>query len=161
MLRFTTNVTRSPAWRRRSSSAATARANKSRPRTVASVIPSSTETSPPSRAPPRIRRTSGEAQFRTGAALPGSPVLMAFLDEAVIVHERAHAGPQGLGQKLGPPGEFRIDRQPLAQNEAVLLGGAPQLGDEGPGRFGVDVIERQRRDAAPVVEPGGQQARIR
>ena len=48
--------------------------------------------------------------------------------------------------------ELRVDRQPLAQLEAGLFGDFAQLLDLRPGRLRADVVDRQRRDAAPVVD---------
>src|SRR5512132_4306008 len=137
MLRLTTKVTVSPTCRRRISSAARVRACRSRPVTCARVMPSSTVTSPPSRAWSRMRRTAGDAQSR----LPVTPVFMTLLHDAVGVDQRGHARPQGFGEELRARGELGIDGQPLPEDEALSLGGAPQLGDEGPGLLGIDVVE--------------------
>src|SRR5919204_4708445 len=132
MLRFTTNVTTSPAWRRRSSSAARVRAWSSRPRVSARTRPSATESSPPSSRRARMARTVRAAPSSAKWRLPASPVLIRFLHEAVVVHERAHPFPQRLRQELGAPRVLRIDRQPLAQGEAGGVGGVAELADERP-----------------------------
>src|SRR2546425_11204016 len=159
-LRFTTNVTVSPAWRRRSSSAVTLSASRSRPAARARRLASATETSPPASAPSRMRRTSREARSSAAPGLPASPVFMRFPDEPVAVDQRGHARAERLVDELRSRGERRIDGEALAEDEARGLGGAPQLGEPGPGLLGVDVIGRERRDAAPVVETRRQQARI-
>src|SRR3989442_8313561 len=103
MLRFTTNVATSPTWRRRSSSATRVSAWTSRPPHSASRIASATDTSSPSRARPRTRRTSVEAQSSVKPGklpLPVAPVLMGFLYEAVGVDERTDAWAEALGQEL-------------------------------------------------------------
>src|SRR5262249_22175273 len=157
---LTTNVTTSPAWRRRISSATAPSAARSRPRTSARPSASSTEISWPSSARPSARRTWGEAHASRNSLLPASPVLMALLDEARSVDERADAGPQRFGDEFGPPRELGIDGEALAKVEALALGGATEIGDERPGPLGIDVIEGQGRDAAPVVEPRSQEPRI-
>src|SRR6266850_2785928 len=160
MLRFTTYVTRSPACRRRISSATSVRAWRSRPATPVSVMPSSTDTSWPSSARARIGRTSRETQSSEASRLPAAPVFMGFLDQAALVDQVAHARAQALVEELRARRELGIDGQALAEDEALTLGRAPELGDQRPRLLGVDVVERERRDAAPVVEPGGQQARV-
>src|SRR5205807_4887 len=95
-LRFTTNVTVSPTWRRRSSSAVTPSARRSRPAARASRCPSATETSPPASAPSRMRRTSREARSSAAPGLPASPVFMRFPDEPVGVDQRGHARAEQL-----------------------------------------------------------------
>src|SRR5882762_11173175 len=157
-LRFTTNVTVSPTWRRRSSSAVTPSARRSRPAARASRCPSATETSPPASAPSRMRRTSREARSSAAPGLPASPVFMRFPDEPVAVDQGGHARAERLVDELRSGGERRIDGEALAEDEARGLGGAPQLGEPGPGLLGVDVIGRERRDAAPVVETRRQHA---
>src|SRR5918996_4651542 len=145
-LRLTTNVTTSPTCRRRSSSAAAVRASRSRPRATARVRPSAAETSAPSRARARTRRTAGEAPSRPARTLPASPVLMGLLDQTVAVDEGRHPRAERLGQELGPPRELRVDGQALAEGEPLALGGTPELRDQRPGGFGIDVIDREGRD---------------
>src|SRR5262245_33841284 len=160
MLRLTTNVTTSPTWRRRSSSATRVSACRSRPRAWARTRPSSTETSPPSRARPSARRTSGAAPSRAGRRLPASPVLMGLLDETIVVDELCEARPQGLSNELGAPDELRIDGQPFAQDEPFSLGCPSELCDPRPRRFGIDVVKREGRNAAPVVQARRQQPAV-
>ena len=64
MLRLTTYVTTSLACRCRISSATRVSACRSRPLTCVRAVPSSTDNSPPSSTPPRMRRTSRLAQSR-------------------------------------------------------------------------------------------------
>src|SRR5262245_51350020 len=160
MLRLITNVTCSPTWRRRISSATSVTAWRSRPRAVASARPSLVDTSPPSSAPARTERTAGDAQSRAGRRLPASPVLMRLLHEAVVADQRGDAGAERLGHELGARGELRVDGQPLPEREALALRRATQLGNEGPRRLGVDVVDGERRNAAPVVETGREEPRI-
>src|SRR5438093_1579700 len=159
-LRLTTNVTVSPTWRRRSSSAVTLSARRSRPAARASRCPSATETSPPASAPSRMRRTSREARSSAAPGLPAPPVLIRLPDEPVAVHQRGHARAERLVDALRAAGEGRVDGETLAEDEAGRLGGASQLDEPGPGLLGIDVVRRQRRDAAPVVQPGRQQPRV-
>ena len=57
---------------------------------------------------------------------------------------------------LAAPDVLGVDRQPLAQREAAVGGARGELVDLRPGALGVDVVGRQRRDAAPVVDAGPQ-----
>src|SRR5262245_44884715 len=162
-LRFTTNVTTSPACRRRSSSATSVSAWTSRPLASASSIASATETSSPSSARESTRRTSAEAQssVKPGTLpLPGAPVLMRFLYETVGVDQRADARTQALGQELRARCILGVDGQTFAEGIAEALGRTPKLGDQRPRRFRIDVVDGQRRDTTPVVEAGGEQSRI-
>src|SRR6184192_951522 len=145
MLRLTTYVTTSPTCRRRSSSATRVRAWRSRPTAAVSEMPSSTESSWPS---------------RTAERLPATPVFMGLLHEAVAVDERRDAPAHLFVQELRARRELGIDREALAEDEAHALGGAAQLRDQRPRLLGVDVVGRERRDTAPVVEPRGEQARV-
>src|SRR3989454_11838898 len=160
MLRLTTYVTTSPTCRRRISSATSVIACRSRPAAPVSAMPSSTESSWPSRTPARMRRMSRDAESRVAERLPAAPVLMGFLLAAVAVHERGHARAQRLSQELRAHRELGIDREALAEDEAHALGGAAQLRDQRPRLLGVDVVGRERRDAAPVVEPRGEEAGV-
>src|SRR5213592_4194599 len=147
MLRLTTYVTTSPTCRRRISSAT-------------SVMASSGESSEPSRMPVRMRRTSRDAPSRTAERLPAAPVLMGFLHKAVAVDEGRDARASRLVQELRAFRELGIDRETLAEDEAHALGGTAELRDQRPRLLGVDVVGRERRDAAPVVEPRGQEAGV-
>src|SRR5438046_7548398 len=159
-LRLTTYVTTSPTCRRRISSATSVTACRSRPAARVSARPSSTESSEPSRTPASTRRTSGDAQSRAGEGLPAAPVLMGLLHETVAVDERRDARAHRLVQELRAPRELGIDREALAEDEARVFGGAAQLRDQRPRLLGVDVVGRERRDAAPVVERRGEGAGV-
>src|SRR6266480_4836691 len=106
MLRLTTNVTTSPTCRRRSSSAANARAWRARA---------------------RARRTSCDAQSRAGESLPASPVLIRVLHQPAVVHERGEPRTQGLVDELRTPHVLGIDRETLAEDEPRVLGRSPEL----------------------------------
>ena len=56
----------------------------------------------------------------------------------------------GLGQMA------RVHGQPLDQPLACSFGAFAQLAQRRPGRLGIDEVDRDRRDAAPVVEPRAQ-----
>src|SRR5262245_20273407 len=107
-------------------------------------MPSSTETSRPSRARTRIGRRSRETQSSEPSRLPAAPAFMGFLDETALVDQGLHACAQALVQVLGARRELGIDRQTLAQDEALALGRAPELGDQRPRFLWVDVIECER-----------------
>src|SRR5580765_4492513 len=143
-LRFTTYVTTSPACRWRSSSATRVSAWKSRPSAAVSAMPSSIDTSWPSRARVRIGRRSRETQSSEPSTLPATPAFMGFLDETALVDLGLDARAQAFVQVLGARRELRIDRETLAQDEALALGRAPELGDQRPRFLWVDVIEGQR-----------------
>src|SRR5260370_25746741 len=159
-LRLTTKVTTSPTCRRRSSSATSVSAPRSRPVAWASARASSVETSCPSSARASASRTPRDAQSRAGESLPASPVLIRFLHQAVAVHERGDPRAQGLVEELRAPRVLGVDREALAEDEARAVGRATELRDERPRLLGVDVIERQRRDAAPVVEARPEEPRV-
>src|SRR5438876_12387117 len=123
-------------------------------------MPSSTDTSWPSSARARIGRRSRETQSSEARRLPAAPVFIRILDETALVEQGSHARAQALVQELGTRRELGIDREALAQDEALALGGAREVGDQRPRFLGGDVVWRERRDAPPVVESRGQQARI-
>src|SRR6202007_1628472 len=62
-------------------------------------------------------------------------------------------------EEIAAPHEFRIQREPLPEREPASLRFGAQLCDLWPGRFGVDEILCDRRDAAPIVDSRFQQAR--
>src|SRR5688500_3743305 len=148
MLRFTTKVTTSPTWRWRSSSAASVRAARSRPVTCARRSASASETSAPPRAPSSTRRTSRVARSNAASRLPATPVLMALLDATVAVDQVSHPRPQRLVNELGPRGVLGIDGEALSKGEAGRFRRRAEGDEAGPGAFGADVIERERRHAA-------------
>src|SRR5581483_3650350 len=49
---------------------------------------------------------------------------------------------------------FGIDRQPRSQFESRERAFFPQQFQRRPRRFGIDEVRRERRHAAPVVDPG-------
>ena len=51
-------------------------------------------------------------------------------------------------------GVLRVDGQPGGEDESAVLGGLAQRVDGGPRPLRVDVVDRHRRDAAPVVDAG-------
>ena len=55
--------------------------------------------------------------------------------------------------------EAGIDGQSRHELEPAARGGAAQQLELRPGRLGIDVVDRDRRDAAPVVDPGVEQLR--
>src|SRR5262249_56145559 len=123
-------------------------------------MPSPTDTSWPPSARVRIGRRVRETQSSEPRRLPATPAFMGFLDETALVDQAQDARAQALVQVLGARRELRIDREALAQDEALALGRAPELGDQRPRFLWVDVIEGQRRDASPVVEAPPHQPRI-
>src|SRR5204863_233171 len=100
-------------------------------------------------APSRMRRTSREARSSVAPGLPAAPVLMRLPHEPVGVDERGDPRAERLVEELRAGGDVRVDGESLAQDEAGALGGATQLDEAGPRLLGIDVIGRQRRDAAP------------
>ena len=53
----------------------------------------------------------------------------------------------------------RVDGEARRELEPAALGRRAEQVELGPGRLGVDVVDRHRRDAAPVVDPGVEQPR--
>ena len=167
----------------RSWSATSATARTSGPRAANSVTISSSPTAWPSATPastsptalPRAgrgdhRRTaprpgplpsapSGPAPSRSGgrhlsARAPGMVASQAF-GVGGVEHREAHR----LGQPaVGIEGELGVEGQPGGQREPGRFGGVPQHAEGRPGPLGVDVVGGDRRDAAPVVDPGGDAA---
>src|SRR4051794_1033376 len=88
----------------------------------------------------------------------GSPVVLA--GEAVRIREGAHVGRYLRSDPALELGDvLRIDRQPRRQLEVSRAGRLPEQLQLGPRRLGIDVVERHRRDTAPVVDAGVEQAR--
>src|SRR5712692_4342454 len=125
-------------------------------------MPSSTDTSWPSSALARIGRISRETQSSDARRLPAAPAFIRFLDETALVDQGRDARAQALVQELGARRELRIDREALAQDEdaARALGRGVGVGEPLPRCLGVEVVEREGRGPAPVVESGREQARI-
>src|SRR4029450_11547458 len=95
---------------------------------------------------------------RRRPALPPPPHLEVGFDKAFGSQGPRHPVTQQRVEKGGTGGVFGIDREALAQLVPRGFGAAPQLGQGGPGALGGDVIGRERRDAAPVVEARGGQS---
>ena len=55
--------------------------------------------------------------------------------------------------------ELRVDRQARSERQPRRLGRDPEAVDLGPRCLWVDVVDRHRRDTAPVVDAGVEQAR--
>ena len=95
----------------------------------------------------RRRRDAGDA----GAPVLGSRVTLAVARRQHLRHERG----------VQPPGRFpnvgRIDREPLDRHEPGRARGRLERRDRRPGVLGIDVVVRDRRDAAPVVDAGVEQ----
>ena len=53
-----------------------------------------------------------------------------------------------------------VDRQARLQGEALGAAGVGQRRDVRPRRLGIHVVRRQRRDAAPVVDAGGEEEAV-
>ena len=60
---------------------------------------------------------------------------------------------------VGAPHELRVHREARREHEARGLGRVAQAVERGPRPFGVHVVDRDRRDAAPVVDAGREQRR--
>ncbi len=91
--------------------------------------------------------------------IAGRPVIVARKAFGV-----AHA-PHLRGDLGGEPGVGRagiggIDREPVDQQLAHVGGEPRQLGEDGPRRLGIHMVGRHRRNAAPIVQAGADQARI-
>src|SRR3989442_755991 len=108
----------------------------------------------------RIGRSSRETQSSEPSRLPAAPAFIGFLDEPALVDQRLDARAQALVQVLGARRELRVDRETLAKDEALAFGRAPELGDQRPRFLGVDVVEGERRDSAPIIETRREEAGI-
>ncbi|MEY9215333.1 hypothetical protein ABH917_004779 [Thermobifida halotolerans] len=76
------------------------------------------------------------------------------------VGERGHVAQQpGVDPRFALPHVLGVDGEALAEREARLGGAFGERVDLRPGAFGVDVVGGERRDAAPVVDPGAQHQR--
>ncbi len=95
-----------------------------------------------------LRRREARGQIDTAA---GAPAILARerCTVALLEHGAAHGRVEPLGRRLGVR---RIDRQPLHESLAAALGLAAQPLDLGPWHFRIDIIRRQRRDPAPIVD---------
>ena len=63
----------------------------------------------------------------------------------------------GSSQRSGSRANVGVDGQPGRQHVTRRLGHRAQDVERGPGPLGVDVVGRDRRDPAPVVDAGGEQ----
>ena len=175
MLRLRTKVTSSPAMRRRRSSATSATSRTSGPRALKSVTISASPTSWPSATP---ASTSATAPRPVSTAPPpaapcgGGPVRSSSRGGGSSPpehHASSRARPSasdasstGNTQRRVEParrlvGEGRVDGQAGGERVAGRLGGLAQNVECGPGPLGVHMVGRDRRDAAPVVDPGVEQ----
>src|SRR5437867_12493007 len=111
-------------------------------------MPSSTDTSWPSSARARIGRISRETQSSDARRLPAAPAVIRFLDETARVDQGRDARAKALVQELGARRELRIDREALAQDEALALGRAPERRDQRPRVPAVAVGDGAGRDPA-------------
>ena len=65
----------------------------------------------------------------------------------------------GIEPRVGIAHVLGVDREPRREHVAGRLGRGPQPFERGPRPFGVHVVDRDRRDAAPVVDAGREQRR--
>ena len=118
---------------------------------------------------PAVRHPPGDVdrdvQVRPAGRL--APAAVGLLPGPAAWHRAVPGQPaRRVGQRRHVPGQPRIqpglgdvrrvDREPLPQRHPGRLGAARQLVDLRPRALGVDVVGRERRDPAPVVDPGGQ-----
>ena len=142
-----------------------------RPRAPSSVTSSSTPASSPASTPsstsptataPRAGQAAGTVmeqhprRGRVAARGPRSPVAAEVLGVGRRRHRGADVGVEPLVAVLHVLG---VDRQARREHEARGLGGVAQAFERGPRSLGVDVVGRDRRDAAPVVDAGRERAR--
>ena len=101
----------------------------------------------------RRRRPVGSPSIRSGNTAPGSsrPSPSASLRSRTAKSRPGCEPAVGLERVLG------IDREARGQHEAARLGDRPQTVERRPRALGVDVVGRDRRDAAPVVDAGVEQ----
>ena len=93
----------------------------------------------------------------TPPALARVPAVLAREPERVgrAQRRRQHAP----GRATSPDEVARVDRQPRRELEPARARRRREPVELGPRRLGVDVVDRHRRDAAPVVDAGVEQAR--
>ena len=111
---------------------------------------------PPARRPcppaaRRARRRTGPGRSRPGASRPRARARARRTARSAVGSTAGST--HSTGEVAG------IDRQPRRELEAARAGGRREPVAVGPGRLGVDVVDRDRRDAAPVVDAGVEQAR--
>ncbi len=95
---------------------------------------------------------------RHGDGLAGRPAV--FAGEAARVRGTPDRGRDGsIGEAIEIGDMLGIERQPRCQLEPSTAAGFAQPLDVRPRGLRVDVVDRDRRDAAPVVDAGVEQAR--
>ncbi len=97
--------------------------------------------------------TLAAAWCRSGQVAPGSSRPRPSASERSCTGKRR----AGSSQRSGSTAYDGWTRQPRREREAALLGGGAQGAQRRPGTFGVDVVDGDRRDPAPVVEAGVEQ----
>src|SRR5881275_3033350 len=97
----------------------------------------------------------------TGATTEGRPYMpsqtaLIYLGISPIIGHRANTRREARVKKFVTMDVFGINIQTLGQLVAFIGGARRKLRDVRPGLFGVDEIDGQRRDAAPIVQAGAQ-----
>ena len=102
------------------------------------------------------RDRRGQQPRRFEIVTPGRPRGVAR--EAFEVGGDEHRGADvGVQPLVGPPDELGIHGEPRREHEARGFRRVAQPVERGPRSFRIHVVDRQRRHATPVVDPGGQQ----
>ena len=101
------------------------------------------------------QRVAGDEE-RDLAGLARRPGILAGKPERV--GHRATRAASTAGSSQTCVDVARVDGQARGQLETAALGRRAEPVELGPGRLGIDVIDRHRRDAAPVVDPGIEQS---
>ena len=99
-----------------------------------------------------IRRAAGLHRARGPGVLAGEP-------GRVRPRRRIAVATRGAVQRSELRDRLRVHREPRRERQPSGLRGLTQPLDLGPRRLGVHVVERHRRDPAPVVDPRVQEAR--
>ena len=174
MLRLATQVTTSPTASARSWSATSATARTSGPRAPKRVTISSSPSSWPRATPARTSATAPPARRAVPVGVGPSGRTRPRSDGRRLRPARAPGrrgrGPRrrsGRGRRSAWPGrasarvegELGVDGEPGGEGEPGRLGGGPEDVEGGPGPLGVDVVDGDRRDAAPVVDAGVEERR--
>ncbi len=116
-----------------------------------------TSLAPPQRGEGQARGGSEGRRLGAGA---GDPIVGAR--EALGVDRSAAPRCAAPGRASAPARDVSgIDRQPLDQQLAGRRRSAAASSSAGHGALGIDVIGRHRRDAAPIIDAGGDQLRER
>ena len=141
------------------------RAARSAPSACSRARPSSKPSSSPASARSRMAAIGGRAAAMTVFERPRVAQQL-----AQVAHQHsgtplsaAHCGDAGAQRRIEKARAvdvLGVDRQARLQRESLGAAGVGQRRHVRPRGFGIDVVLGQRRDAAPVVDAGGEQQAV-